>query len=235
LEADVAIQAGIGRFFAEKLRAGALFELYRATGDGRPVQEALAAYRRARQAWLDASAVSQATYKRDITYGRAAHLRGCWQDRLAAIDQDIADMEAEQVSKTARPAGVHSAGQVTSALQAILSRDRRPVTKLLHTPPASFRKGAPIVITARPSSRSDAGKLTLRLHYRRVNQADVYQIAEMAQNGDEYTASIPRANTDSPFPVQYFFEVRRGSGAATLWPGFNAELTNPPYFVVRQG
>ncbi len=37
----------------------------------------------------------------------------------------------------------------------------------------------------------------------------------------------------SPFPLQYYFELRR-AGSAAIFPGLNADLANQPYFVLRQ-
>ena len=48
-------------------------------------------------------------------------------------------------------------------------------------------------------------------------------------------ATIPAAYADSDYPLQYYFELREGDkGQAWLYPGFNATLTNQPYFVIRQ-
>ncbi len=40
--------------------------------------------------------------------------------------------------------------------------------------------------------------------------------------------------TDSAYPLQYYIELRQGPASAWLYPGFTAELTNQPYFVVRR-
>jgi len=74
----------------------------------------------------------------------------------------------------------------------------------------------------------------VRLHHRHVNQAERYQVAEMERQGGSWRTAIPAAYTDSPFPLQYYFELREGSGKAALYPGFTPDLTNVPYFVVRQ-
>ena len=44
---DVAIEAGLGRFFAAKFRSGVLYAIHERTGDRRALQEALKAYRAA--------------------------------------------------------------------------------------------------------------------------------------------------------------------------------------------
>jgi hypothetical protein len=45
---------------------------------------------------------------------------------------------------------------------------------------------------------------------------------------------IPGDYTDSPFPVQYYFELRDPHNQSWLHPGFTADLCSQPYFVVRQ-
>ena len=85
------------------------------------------------------------------------------------------------------------------------------------------------------SARSDeAPRLTLRLHYRRLNQADPWESVEMSEDGDQFVATIPASLTDSPYPVQYFVELRDRPDRAWLYPGLNETLSNRPYFVVRQ-
>jgi hypothetical protein len=76
---------------------------------------------------------------------------------------------------------------------------------------------------------------SVRMYYRHVNQAEPYQSAEMAVQGSTYRATIPAAYTDSPYPLQYYFEVRESAEKASLYPGFAPDLSNQPYFVVRRG
>ena len=56
-------------------------------------------------------------------------------------------------------------------------------------------------------------------------------MTEMTAGGAGFQAAIPAGYTGSPFPLQYYFEVRRGTDAA-LHPGFNASLSNQPYYAV---
>lgn len=56
----------------------------------------------------------------------------------------------------------------------------------------------------------------------------------MPANGGRYRINIPAAYTDSPYPLEYFFELHDHQGRAWMYPGFNADRTNQPYFVVRQ-
>lgn len=72
----------------------------------------------------------------------------------------------------------------------------------------------------------------VQLNYRHVNQGERWRSVEMQSAHGEYRAAIPGEYTGSPFPLQYYFELRRENEAAWLYPGFNATLSNQPYFVV---
>src|SRR5207247_11296747 len=60
---DVAIQAGLGRFFAAKFRSGVLYRIYEKTGDREALEQALKKYREARSAWLETVDISKPAYK----------------------------------------------------------------------------------------------------------------------------------------------------------------------------
>jgi len=77
----------------------------------------------------------------------------------------------------------------------------------------------------------DAKLASVRLYYRHANQAERFQLVEMDAR---YHASIPAAYTDSPYPLIYYFELRESPQKAWLYPGFNEDRTNQPYFVVRR-
>jgi hypothetical protein len=101
IEADVAIQAGLGRFFADKLRAGVSFQYWKETGDAVELSRAVTAYRIARDAWKDLASVGS-VYQSDLTFGRAPH-----------IEDDIQDMERLLDRHAERP-GPASAGNLCS-------------------------------------------------------------------------------------------------------------------------
>lgn len=48
-----------------------------------------------------------------------------------------------------------------------------------------------------------------------------------------YRASIVGGYTNSPYPLEYYFELKRGD-SAWLYPGFKPDLANQPYFVLRK-
>jgi hypothetical protein len=236
LAADVTVQSGLGRFFAWKLRAGLLWALGE-RGRDRPAQEeALKAYRAARAAWAELARQAEGVYVRDITFGLERQLRGHWLDRLAALDQDV-DRMAKLLEK---PAPEGAAGQEAERLKAAvrlaLAPPRRPSLSCRHTPPASFRPGEAVAVELVPGPAEDRDRpVAVRLHYRRVNQAEAHRVEEMRAQDERWVATVPGSYTQSPYALQYFFELRDRPGRAWLYPGFQADLCNQPYFVVRQG
>jgi hypothetical protein len=234
LAVDVTIQSGLGWFFAAKLRAGVLYAIYDRTGDPSALQEALKTYRTARAIWAKVAAEAQGVYVRDITFGLENQLRGHWQDRLAALDQDIADMEKRVQSPPAQEqANAPAPAQVAQAIQTVLGRVQRPLIPLVHMVPPLFVAGQPVTVElallGQPSS-----PVAVRLCYRRVHQAQPYQSADMLMQDRRYSATIPGEYTNTAYPLEYYFELRDEAGQAWMFPGFDATLTNQPYFVVRQ-
>ena len=55
----------------------------------------------------------------------------------------------------------------------------------------------------------------------------------MEGSGERLVATIPAEYTDAPYALTYFFELRTGD-RAWLWPGFDDDLSNQPYFLVRR-
>ena len=223
---DVAIQAGLGRFFAAKFRSGVLYRIYEKTGDRDALQESLKKYREARTAWAEIVKVSKPVYKPDITVGEHVQLRGHWADRLAAIDTDIA-LVAKQLDSSRK-----REDSPVAAIHAALARPKRSPVACTHTPPMSFRPGQPIDIGL--SVAKSGTPLSARLYYRRVNHAERYQTAEMEATGGRHRATIPGAYTDSPYPLAYYFEFKQGTESAWLFPGFGSDLANQPYYVIRR-
>ncbi len=227
--ADIAIQSGLGRFFAWKFRAALLWAVYEQTGEAAALQEAVKAYRAAREAWAGLAAQSKNVYVPDITYGMTPHLRGHWMDRLPAVDEDIADMERRLASVRTDGVGT-SSESVARAIREILSPPARAAVRCRHTPPARFRPGEPLSVELALEANQP---FTVRMHYRHANQAEDWRAAEAENRRGRYRAVIPADYTDSPYPLLYYFEGRGPSGVF-LYPGFGPELSNEPYIVVRK-
>ena len=52
--------------------------------------------------------------------------------------------------------------------------------------------------------------------------------------GRVWRAAIPSEYTGTPYPLQYYFEVKAAPASAALFPGLGPQRTNQPYFVVRR-
>lgn len=99
-----------------------------------------------------------------------------------------------------------------------------------HVQPKRFKPGQPLDLEL--SIEKPAG--SVRLYYRHVNHAERYESVEMRHTENSYHVSIPADYTDSPYPLQYYFELKEEPGTAWLYPGFTSELTNQPYSIVRE-
>ncbi|HVW85172.1 MAG TPA: hypothetical protein VHB50_10850 [Bryobacteraceae bacterium] len=206
---DTAIQNNIGRFFAAKFRAGVLFAICSRTGDPAAHAAALRQYRAARDAWQGIMERASGVYRDDLSFGYAPYLRGSWRDRLAAIDADIAAMEAAKPGTAGSPD--------PQAIRMALATVSRPAATVQHTPVTHFRPGQPLVIKATAPS-------AVTLRYRHVNQSETWQSAPM-----DATATIPASYTATEYPIQYYFE-----SAGSLYPGLPKDFSHAPYFVVER-
>lgn len=232
LTADVLIQCGLGRFFAWKLRSGVLFALYQQTNQLAALEQAVAAYRRARASWAEVANHAKGLYMLDITYGIEPNLRGNWLDRLPQFDDDIADMQ--KLLDQAKSSSPGNDDAVNQAIREVLAPPARPALPLRHKPPERFQPGKPLEINLEleRAGRLDQG-LTARLNYRHANQSGYYRSVEMVEAKGRFDASIPGDYTQSPYALQYYFELRFGPRRAWLYPGFGIDLSGQPYYVVR--
>jgi hypothetical protein len=230
LAVDARVQGGIGRFFGQKLRAGVLFALYERTGEPTAKAEALRLYRSARDAWAGIVAVTQGVYVPDVSFGDGPHKRGNWSDRLAAIDADLAAMEAHAVTSPAAPAA--GPEKIAAIVRDAAGHPQRPTANATHVPPDGFRRGQPVALSV--AFAQGHGQASVTLHYRRVNQSLAWQAAPMQPSAGAWLAEIPAAYSDSAFPLQYYFEPTDSAGRAWLHPGLGSALARQPYFVLRQ-
>jgi hypothetical protein len=228
---DVTIEAGLGRFFAAKLRSGALYSLYRRTSSRDALAQALREYEGARAIWAQFAQYARGVYVADITIGPLPHQRGHWLDRLPAMDADIAAMRRELATGLAGPSAGPSSGTAgRRGIRELLSDDRGPTAALRHSPPERFTPGEPLRIAIAAGSATPV--LPVRLFYRHVNQAEEYRSVPLTARDDELQAVIPAAYTASQYALQYFFELSDGRHGACRFPGFGSDLGNQPYFVV---
>jgi hypothetical protein len=221
---DVEIQAGLGRFFAAKLRSGVLYAFYARTGNRMALEQALQEYRRARTLWAQVAHGPGRVYVSDITIGPLPHQRGHWLDRLPAMDLDI-EVMARQFAAAA-PASASE----PSALAALLAAHPRGVPGCRHVLPRHFIRSSALDVSLYVPG--DLNLVAARLHYRHVDQAEDYQVVQLEPHAGEYRASIPGSYTASSYALQYFFELRLRTHGTQLYPGFDSQRTDQPYFVV---
>jgi hypothetical protein len=225
---DVSIQEALGRFFAGKMRAAVWHELSVRSGNPAPLRNAVAAYRAARAAWMDAVDAASGVYLDDLAFGPEPHLRGTWADRLAAIDRDIEALMTEVDEFRAKTAGVDE--EMHRLMAEMLSSG--PEGAGLHRSPADFRPGDELTLILEPAHPPSAAIESAALRYRHVDQSKRYVEVEMSVVGGRFIATIPAKYTDSPYAIQYFFVLRDDRGAAWLHPGLDEDLSNQPYYVV---
>lgn len=237
LATDVGIQSGLGLFFAAKFRCAVLYAIFARTGNPTALDEALSAYHRARDAWAGLAEQGRGVYAPDITYGPEKNLRGHWLDRLAGIDGDIAEMQKRRQNPgpEIRCDQNLAADQVRRAIQVALGKPSRPPLRWRHVPAQHFQAGAALDIELEIDSPKGTSKISaVRLHFRHVNQAESYLVEEMKYSGGRHQKSIPGTYTQSPYHMQYFFEVLDDNNTAWLLPGYDPNLPRQPYFVVQQ-
>jgi hypothetical protein len=221
VDIDIAIQVGLGRFFAAKFRAGVLYSIYERTRDRAALEEAVRYYRAARAAWAGLAEKAKDVYVSDITVGELPWLHGHWLDRLPAIDADIALLAGQLADAKAS-----DDPKVKAAITEAVGRPVRPTVAMRHRVPERFQRNETLTLEI-------AGPVaSARLYYRHVNQSERWRVAAMDLKGASYVAAIPGAYTDSPYPMQYYFELT-SEDRAWLHPGFPKDLAGMPYYVVR--
>ena len=212
LAIDVDLQILLGRFFAAKFRAGVWYSLHEKQGDAGNLQYAIMHYRTARGIW-EQMKQSASAYASDLSASDKFSERGQWNDRLALIDEDISQMER-------RLAALPPTNNPQHDLLAFHSR----IVVCSHEAPPRFRRNE-----ALPLRLAVLEKVaSVRMYYRHVNQAERFESVDMQLQSGAYQATIPATYTDSPYPLQYYFELK-----STLYPGFAPDLSNQPYYIIR--
>ena len=219
-EEDILILNGLGSYYANLFRAALLRDVYEQTLDADAAEQSLAAYRKARDAWATMAGRAKAVYASDVSYGSTPFRRGHWADRLPAIDADILAWEHTYDPKKTNP------GAAKKAIQAATMPASRPTIAAEHPAPNSFHPGSDLPLTI-------ATPATVILWYRHVNHGERWLSVPMQRTAGTHTAAIPAAYTNSPYPLQYYFELR-GDDSATLHPPLNSTWSNQPYYAIHK-
>lgn len=220
---DVTILSAIGRFFAHKIRAAVFWEYYLLSDEIEMARAALECYKRARDAWQEAAKICKDIYQPDITYGPHSWLRGRWDDRLPAIEQDIADMAA----LIAERGQEHPPSNLLTTRKIDLVQNWSTSQQHMchHVAPEQFKRGKPVELSLSPSGTS---RLDVTLHYRRANQSEPWVSVPMSWDAGVYRGKIAGEYTQTEFPLLYYFEIA-GDGVSAFYPGLAETLSNTPY------
>jgi hypothetical protein len=62
-----------------------------------------------------------------------------------------------------------------------------------------------------------------------VDQAENWEMQPMEVAGG---GTIPTEYTNSPYALEYYFELQDANGRTTIYPGLGPNLIQQPYFVV---
>ncbi|HZL49699.1 MAG TPA: hypothetical protein VFC37_01990 [Terracidiphilus sp.] len=227
IEEDILIMNSLGGYYAGQLRSATYYEIFKQTGNAKAGELALDQYKKARDIWAKMAEHASKVYMADISYGSPQIRRGSWMDRLPAID---ADLDAMQKS-LANPPTTTAAANAERAIKAATTPPQRVTDSAHHTPLPVFHPGKPLAVSLQ-ASHSSTPVASARLHYRHVNQGERWLSVDMQSGSDGYTASIPGDYTDSPYPLEYYFELRGGSEAAWFHPAFNSTFSNQPYYAL---
>lgn len=221
-EADITILANLGLHFAKKWRTAILYSIYRQTNDENAKTEALTMYASALDYW---NKVVQAgsVYKKLHYNLNPAH----WSDRVAFLTADFNAMKAK-VFNTITSITTHP-GPAPLAIQTAKGNPVRPLAEASHNPPSTFTKSVALNISLGTSTTTESA----RLYYRHVYQGDTWNVLEMNKSGSIFSATIPASYTNSSFPLQYYFSLKKGERSRVLFPGLQEDLSNQPYFHVR--
>jgi hypothetical protein len=136
------------------------------------------------------------------------------------MDADIAAMRKALLGAGSRT------GNVDGLAALVAAPAPRPATAARHLAPDHFTPGAdlPLVLT-------EVGDVSAQLFYRHVNHGERWRSIAMTQEGDTTRTAIPGSYANSPYPLQYYF-VLRNATQVWMYPGFNASLSNQPYYAV---
>ena len=212
-EEDILILNGLGTYYANLFRAALQYSLFEAN-------ESLDLFRKARDSWAAMANRAQTVYVSDVSYGSTPFRRGHWADRLAAIDADIAALKKHFTEDSEKYLDQRAFRLPASPRQSIAAK---------HTAAESFHPGSDLPLTiSTPPSVTEA-----ILWYRHVNHGERWLSTPMQRTASVHTAAIPAAYTNSPYPLQYYFELRTAI-SATLHPPFNPTLSNQPYFAIHK-
>jgi hypothetical protein len=220
---DARMLAALARYHSWRQLGGVNYNLYRQAGDLAAFDEAVAAERKAVQAWHDLVAAAGDFYIDDMWFGsRGRSFPHHWKDEMKVLDAEFEELVAERAAATAR------ADAKPARIPAREAHPQLPVVTFVERAPVAAVPGQDYAVQVKVTA--PAGVKWIRLRFRHVNQKEDYQTAEMALDAATglYAGSIPAAFIDPRWDLMYFVEIvdRRGNGR--IYPDLEIET---PYIV----
>ncbi len=227
---DVAILAGLGSFFAGKIRAAVLYGLASRLSSGSLAGEAVAAYQAALRAWEELARSGGQRYGPEAVFGPEPWLRGTWADRTGAIRQDVAAMarEADRFRAGPDPDGGRDWARHLEEQALPPAPETAAAVREQIRPDRSV--GIAVTVTTAPPF-GPAARIVLK--YRNVDQNQRYNSVELAWTGEFYTATIPAAGDLPAHYIQYYLVVETAAGSKWIYPGLGPDLCHQPYRVIN--
>jgi hypothetical protein len=216
---DARLLAGLGRMFAERVRAGIDVSLFDRTGEPAHLQRAREALQRSRDALAGVVDTAAGVYVDDLAFGDRTTERGAWRERVGQLDAELADIDA-------RIARLGAADP--SRLVAL--PEPRPASRASATSADDYVPGAEVtveVVGAAPSS-------TVELHHRPLDQSAEWSIVTgEADAAGGARLVIPGSATASRYPLTWYVIADDGRGPRIV-PGLGDDLCGRPYAVLSR-
>lgn len=236
---DAQALAQLGIYFARLFVAAVAYELYDVTGSTGYLGSAVQALKSAIDVWREVADALDDLYVEDLAFGEVAEGRGDWRLRLPEMEEELAQLRSDlgvfggQAGQVAQPERAEMFTLSTSRLPDTLER-RLPV------PPgkleAALLSGGPCGLKVR--LRLDGSWVVQNdieavcLHYRHVNQLEVYEVTQMVSRGEGvFEATVPAEYLADEYPIQYFCEVRSGDQRRARLPSLGPGFDSQPYRV----
>ncbi|GAA3392795.1 hypothetical protein [Cryptosporangium minutisporangium] len=220
---DAAALAGLGRFFAAKLRAAVDYAFFLRSGEPARIDEAVRLLEAAHAAYGSVRDVTAGVYRPGLAFGPAETEWADWGANLDAMADDLRALRLERDRAGAAPP--------PALASAPARRETRWDCGVRVEVPESFVRSEPLVVRVVGEGVADLSGAAL--YYRYVDQSKDYVRAEMKRTDEGFAATIPAESTATSYPLMCFAEVRRVDDAPVFVPGFDPDLSNQPYVVVH--
>lgn len=216
---DCRILSGLARYYASRLPAAVAYDIYKQNGNLTAFDTAVAAERRAIDAWASIVTAAGDVYASSLPFGARPYFPRHWRDELDRLRADLDRLVAS------RPPGV--AEKSLSDIDAEALPAGLPV-QVRFDRAREARPGLDLAISVHLDPR--VAVRSVRLRYRHLTQYEDYAALDMqAGGGGAFSAVIPGSFITRDRDVMYFVEVITRDGGGRNYPDLDKET---PYVIV---